>query len=151
MVDLLVLQRLAENFQNCADFSGKTSAYWACRKEKSGISATKLAVSKDPRAAFAKGKKNIAICPSHQIVRWERVKISESRTFTRKRGIGAGARGGRSGLHSKRRKAPRRSGRASTENLLRRSRTKHERVNGRKSFPVKSESLIFTTSLTNQI
>ena len=46
MADLLVLQRLAENLQNCADFSGKTSAYWARRKGKSGLNTTKLAVCK---------------------------------------------------------------------------------------------------------
>ena len=70
MADLLVRPRPAESLQNGAGFCGKTYAYWACRKGKSGFKATKSAVCKDARAAFAKSKRNRAICPNHQIVRW---------------------------------------------------------------------------------
>ena len=38
-------------------------------KEKSGLSATKKAVGKYARAAFAKRKRNRAVCQGHQIVR----------------------------------------------------------------------------------
>ena len=39
------------------------------------------------RAAFAKRKRSKAVCPKHQIMRGERVKVSESRTSMRKRGL----------------------------------------------------------------
>ena len=42
------------------------------------------ALEKYTRAAFA--KRNRAVCPEHQVVRWDRVKVSESRTLARKRG-----------------------------------------------------------------
>ena len=58
-------------------------------KEESDLSATKKAVGKYARAAFAKKKK--AICPDHQIVRWKKVKMSKSGTFVRERGIRAEA------------------------------------------------------------
>ena len=32
-------------------------------------------------------KRNKAICPEHQVVRWDRVKVSKSRTLARKRGL----------------------------------------------------------------
>ena len=38
-------------------------------KKKSGFSATKRAVGKYARAAFAKRERNRAVCPEHQIVR----------------------------------------------------------------------------------
>ena len=43
-----------------------------------------------------------------QIVRWERVKVSKSRTLARERRIGARASRGKSGLHSKERQVARR-------------------------------------------
>ena len=52
-----------------------------------------------------------------------------------KEGTGAGAWGGKSGLHIKRRQVPRSRGRASKENLPRRSREKHKWVSGLKSSP----------------
>ena len=42
------------------------------------------AVGRYARAAFAKRKR--AISPGYHIVRWERVKVSESRTLARERG-----------------------------------------------------------------
>ena len=91
MADLLVLPRPARSVQNNAGFSGETSAYWACREGKSGLGATERAVGKYVRAALAKRKRNRAVSPEYQIMREERVKVSESRTLARKRGIGAGA------------------------------------------------------------
>ena len=38
---------------------------------KSGLSATERAVGKYARATFAKWKRNRAVSPEHQIVRWE--------------------------------------------------------------------------------
>ena len=69
MADLLVLPRPAKSVQNGAGFSGKTVTYWACRKGKSGLSATVRAVGKNAGAALAKRKRNRAVCPEYQIMR----------------------------------------------------------------------------------
>ena len=63
----------------------KLRSYWACRKGKSGLSAIEKAVGKYAGAAFAKKKRNRAICSDHQVVRWERVKVSESCTLAKER------------------------------------------------------------------
>ena len=68
----------------------------------------------------------------------ERVKVSESRTLTRKRGIRARAWNGKGGLHQERRQISGRKGRASKKSLPRTSRRKHERMSGRKSSPGRS-------------
>ena len=60
-------------------------------------------LGKDSRAAFADRKK---ISPYYQIVRWERVKVSESRTLARKMGVGKGAWSGKSQLHNEGRQVP---------------------------------------------
>ena len=60
--------------------------------------------------------------------------MSENRTVATKRAIGVGAWGGNGGLHSKERQASTRIGRASKDNPPKRSRKKHKRVSGRKSF-----------------
>ena len=52
-----------------AGFSGKTLTYRACRKRKSGLSATERAVGKNAGAALAKRKRNRAVFPEHQIMR----------------------------------------------------------------------------------
>ena len=102
------------------------------------------------RVALAPQREQLATLPKgtkHQIVRGERVKVSESRILARKSGIGAGARRKKDGLHSKRRQIPRRKGRASKESLHRRRRRKHERVSGRKSSPGQSaESWFYSKS-----
>ena len=69
MADLMVLPRPAKSVQNGAGFSGKTGTYWACRKRKSGLSATERAGGKNAGAAFAKRKRNRAVCPEYQIMR----------------------------------------------------------------------------------
>ena len=71
MADLLVLPRPAKSEQNGAGFSGKTGAYWAYRKEKSALSTTGRAVGKYTRAVFSKRKRNRAVSPEYQTVRWE--------------------------------------------------------------------------------
>ena len=43
-----------------------------------------LANTPDP--PLLKGKRNRAVSPEHQITRWERVKVSESRTLAKERG-----------------------------------------------------------------
>ena len=86
MADLLVLLRPAKSVQNGAGFSRKTGTNWACQKGKSGLSATEKAVGKNAGAALAKRKRNKAVCPKHQIMRWERVKVGESRTLARESG-----------------------------------------------------------------
>ena len=133
MADLLVLPRPAKSVQNGIGFSRKTGAYWACRKGKSGLSATERAVGKNAAAALTKRKRNRAVCPKYQIMNGERVKVCESRILARERGIRARAWSGKGGLHRERRQIPRRTGRASNKSLPRRGRRKHERVSGRKS------------------
>ena len=134
----MVLPRPAKSVQNGAVFSGKTGTYWACRKGKSGLSATERAVGKNARAALAKRKRNRAVSPEYQIMRGERLKVGESRALARVRGIRARAWRGKGGLHREQRKMPRRTGRASKRSLPRKSRRKHERVSGRKSSPGRS-------------
>ena len=107
-------------------------------KKKSGLSATERAVGKNAGAAFAKRKRNRAVCPKHQIMRGERVKVGESRTLVRKKGIRARAWSGKGGLDRERRTIPRRKVRASKNSLPRTSRRKHEQVSGRKSSPGRS-------------
>ena len=138
MADFMVLPRPAKSVHNGAGFNGKTGTYWACRKGKNGLSATERAVGKNAGAALAKRKRNKAVCPKHQIMRGKRVKMGESRTLARERGIRARAWSGKGGLHRERRKIPRRTGRASNKSLPRTSRRKHERVSGRKSSPGRS-------------
>ena len=133
MADLLVLPRPAKSVWNDTGFSGKTRAYWACRKGKSGITATERAVGKKVGAALAKRKRNKAVCPEHQIMRGERVQVGEGRILVRKRGIRARAWSGKGGLHHEGRQIPSKKGRASNKSLSRTSRRKHERVSGRKS------------------
>ena len=91
MADLLVLPRPAKSVQNGAGFSGKTGTNWAYRKRKIGLSASERAVGKNAGAALAKRKRNRAVCPEYQIMREEIVKVRESRTLARKRGIRARA------------------------------------------------------------
>ena len=138
MADLLVLPRPAKNVQNGAGFSGKTGTYWACRNRKSGLSATERAVGKNAGVVFAKSKRNRAVCPENQVMRGKRVKVGESRTLMRVRGIRAATRRGKGGLHRERRQVPKRIRRASKKSLPRTSRRKHERVSGRKSSPGRS-------------
>ena len=57
MADFMVLPRPAKSVQNGAGFSGKTGTNWACRKGKSGLSATERAVGKNAGAALAKREK----------------------------------------------------------------------------------------------
>ena len=89
MVDLLVLQRPAKKLQNGAGFSRETCAYWACRKGKSGLSATERAVGKYAGAPFAKKKKQSCLSRAPDR-KWEGVKVSklergdQSRSIKRK-------------------------------------------------------------------
>ena len=96
---------------------------------------TERAVGKYARAALVKRKRSRAVCPKHQIVRRERVKMSESRILAKERAIRAGAWRRKGGLHDEGRQIPRRRGRASKKSLPRR---KHERMSGRKSSPGQS-------------
>ena len=68
----------------------------------------------------------------------ERVKVGKSCTLARERKIRARAWRGKGGLHCEGRQIPRGKGRASKKSLPRRSRKKHERVSGCKSFPGRS-------------
>ena len=84
-------------------------------------------------------KRHRAVCPKHEIVMGEEVKVSESRTLARERGIGATAerKGWTERRWSEERQVARRRGRTSKESLPRGSRRKHERVSKRTSSPGK--------------
>ena len=71
-------------------------------------------------------------------MRGQRVKVSDSGTLARERGIRAGAWRGKSRLHGELRQVPRRKGRTRKKNLPRRSRRMYERVSGCKSSPERS-------------
>ena len=114
---LLVLPRPAKSVQNGAGFSGKTGTYWACRKGKSGLSATERTIGKYAGAALAKRKRNRAVCPEYQIMREERVKVGESRTLAREGDQSESMEKG--GLHGKGRQIPTRTGRASKKSIPR--------------------------------
>ena len=104
-------------------------------------SVPQRAVGKYARGAFA--KRNKAVSRKHQIVGWEKVKVSKSRTLAREREIRARTWRGKDSFHSEGRQVPRRNGRASSDSLPRRSKRKHERVSRRKSSPGRSEELWF--------
>ena len=65
-------------------------------------------LARTPEPYYSKGKRNRAVSPKHQIVSWERIKVSENRTLTRERRIRAGAWRGKSKLRSKGRQITRR-------------------------------------------
>ena len=73
---------------------------------KSGLGATKRAVGKFTRAAFAKSKKKQSSQSKAPDREGERVQVSESRTLASEREIRASAWRGKSGLHSKGRQIP---------------------------------------------
>ena len=95
-------------------------------------------LTRTPEPPLPKGKRNRAVCPKHQIMKGERVKVGESRTLARERGIRARAWRGKSVLHREQRQISRRKGKASKRSLPRTSRRKHERVSGLKSSPGRS-------------
>ena len=63
-------------------------------------SAPHRAVGKNAAGAFSNTKRNRAISPDHQIVRWERAKLSKSHTLVKKRVVRAGAWRGKDQLLS---------------------------------------------------
>ena len=103
--------------------------------EKDGLSATKRAVGKNVKVAFAEGKRNRAICPDRHVVSWESQDEQELPFEGREEDRSESMGENRVSLHNERKQIPRRRGRASKENLPRRSRRKHERVSGCKSSP----------------
>ena len=68
-------------------------------------------------------------------MRWEKVKVSESRTLARKRRVREGAWSGKSQFHTVGRRNRRRREKTGKEILLRRKRRKHEGISGRKNSP----------------
>ena len=138
----------AETNEERAEWHRLQRKYWACRKGKSGLSATERAKDKYAGAALAKRKRNRAVSPEYQILRRERVKVGESCTLARERRIRARAWRGKGGLYGEQRQIPRKKARASKKSLPRTSRRKHGRVSGRKSsLQDDLQSLGFTPSL----
>ena len=72
------LYGVAETSKKRAEWHRLQRKNWACRKRKSGLSATERSVDKNAGAALAKRKRNRAVCPEYQIMRGERVKVGES-------------------------------------------------------------------------
>ena len=106
--------------------------------------ATERAVGKNAGAALS--KRNKAVCPKHQIIRRERVKMGESRTLAREKVIRPRAWRGKGGLHGERRQIPRRKERASKKSLPRTSRSMSGWVDA-KALQDDLQSLGFTPSL----
>ena len=107
-------------------------------KRKEWITVTERAVGKDAGAVFAKRKKEQSLLsrvPDHE---GEKVKVGESRTFARERGIRARAWRGKGELHRERRQIPRRKGGESKKSLPKRNRRKQEQISGCKSYPGRS-------------
>ena len=85
MADFLVQQRSAKSVQNDADFSEKLEHTGPAEKKEVATVPERVA-GKYAGSAFAKRISNRAVCLDHQIERWKRVKMSESRTLARERG-----------------------------------------------------------------
>ena len=71
MANLLVLPRPAKSMQDGAGFSKKLE-HSRHAKKVAVASVPQRVVGKYARAVLAKSKKNRAVCPKHQIVRWEK-------------------------------------------------------------------------------
>ena len=127
MANLLVLQGAADSLQNGAGFIGKTLTHkgWPqCHK----VSSWQVRQSR-----LCQKEKNKAVCPDYQIVRWERVRVSKSRTLSRERGFERDHEEKK--VESKVKEGcSKEEKEGEKEKLSRRSRKKHERVSGRKSF-----------------
>ena len=80
-------------------------------KRKEWPQCTERAVGKNAGAALAKRKRSKADCPKYQIIKGERVKVGESHTLARERGIRARAWNGKGGLYGEQGQIPRRTGR----------------------------------------
>ena len=147
MADLLVLPRPAKSLQNAPSFSWINLSIQCLLKRKEWSQCHRESSWQGRQSHFAKRKRNRAVCSQHQIVRCERVKMSESRTLTREREIRARAWREEGGLHSEKRQVSRRERKGCKENLNR-SKRKHKRVSWRKSTPGGSrESLFHSPSL----
>ena len=135
MADLLVLPRPAKSVQSGAGFSGKTGTYWACRKRKSGLSATESSWQERRSRPCQKEKEQSRQSrePDHeggesQDGREPHLGEREENQ-SREHGVERVDSTVNEG------QIPRRTGRASNKSLPRTSRRKHERVSGRKSSP----------------
>ena len=108
---LLVLPRPAKSLQNRAGFSKKLEHNGSA--EKKWPQCHKEATWYVRQSRLCQKKRYRTVCPEHQIVRWERIKVSERRTLAREMGIRAVAWGKKDGPHSEGRQVPRRTRRAS--------------------------------------
>ena len=79
----------------------------ACRMAQASMEKLEH-IGKNAGAALAKRKRNRAVCPEYQNMRGERVKMSESRTLARVRGIRAKAWRVKGGLHGEQTQIPKR-------------------------------------------
>ena len=97
MADLLVLPRPAKSVQSGAGFSGKTGTYWACRKGKSGLSATESSWQERRSRLCQKEKEQSRLSrePDHE--------GGESQDGQEKGEPEQGAWSGKGGLHRERR------------------------------------------------
>ena len=126
VTDFMVLPRPAKSVQNGAGFSGKTGTYWACRKRKSGLSATERAVGKNAGAALAKRKRNRAVCQEYQIMRGRESRWARATPWRERGGSEREHREKTVDSTVNESKIPRRKGRASKKSLPRRSKKEHD-------------------------
>ena len=135
MENLLVLPRPARACRMAQASAEKLEHTGPAEKERVASVPQREQLARRPKPSLPKGTRNRAVCPKHQIMRGERVKMGEIRPLARERRIKAGAWRREGGLHREGRQILRRKGRACKESLPRTSRRKHERVSGRKSSP----------------
>ena len=122
MADLLVLPRLAKAC-TMVQASAETLEHTGPEEKQRVVSVPQRdQLASNAGVAFTKRKRNRAVCPEYQIIRGERVKVGESRTLARKRGIKAKAWRGEGALHSEGRQIPRRKKRTSKKSLPRKSK-----------------------------
>ena len=88
MADLLVLPRPAKSLQNGTGFSEKFQSSGLSEKERVVSVPKSKQLESTPEQPLPKSKRTK---PSVQIMRWERVKVSESHILATNREIGAGA------------------------------------------------------------
>ena len=95
IADLLVLPRPAKSLQNDVGFSGKLEPTAPKKKKIVASVSQREQLSSRPELFLPKPKGTEPfICPEHQIVKWERVKVSKNCTLAREMEIRAMERKG---------------------------------------------------------
>ena len=88
---LLVLPRPAKSLQNGTGFSRELEHTGPAEKERVASVPQREQLKSTPEPPLSKGKGTEPFCSKHQIVKWERVEVNESRILARERRIRARA------------------------------------------------------------